>query len=197
MAKKIFQIDKVFTLTDYLKENKDILVILGIFITITALSANLSIKLVAALISFASFTCSTIILIEFWRKSLRKGRRVSMSVYFFRFFLFLLAFGFFSYWFIIVDAIYPDTIIFMLLTLILMELFRLGVKQVKNILVKRAHSKGKEIKISKSITLIIVIIVILLSLAISRFIANKINLPVFKFVVQVVSFSTQIKGPIQ
>ena len=56
---------EVITLKNYLEKNKDLLSILGVFIAIAVFSGNLSIKLIAAVISFCAFTCATLILIEF------------------------------------------------------------------------------------------------------------------------------------
>ncbi|MHB9010638.1 MAG: hypothetical protein ACYC49_00200 [Ignavibacteriaceae bacterium] len=81
------------TLKNYLDGNKDLLVILGIFVAIVAFCNNLGVKLLAAFISFSSFTCAMLVLIELWRKPI--NGIASSTVKFFRIALFCLAFGFF------------------------------------------------------------------------------------------------------
>jgi len=193
------KINEIINLSDYLKENKDLLTILGVFIAMTALSANLSIKLIAALISFMSFTCCTFILIEIWKKSINKGRRTSMLVGYFKVALFLLVLGFFLYWFIIMDLIYPNQIIFILLFLLIMELFLLFFKKILLIgnIIDKAKSKITSKKLFKSIVIVAVGIIIIISLKISWLIASKINFPVYKLITQIILLPSEIKCPIQ
>lgn len=193
------KINEVINLKDYLDENKDLLMILGVFVAITALSANLSIKLIAAFISFMSFTCCTFILIEIWKKSIKKGRRTSMLVGYFKVALFLLALGFFLYWFIIMDVIYPGQIIFMLLSILIMELFALFLKKLLNTnnFINKVKTRIKNKKLFKSIVVVIVAIIIILSLGISRFISNKISLPIYRLSTQIILASSEIKGSVQ
>lgn len=182
------------TLTSYLKDNKDLLSILGVFIAIAVFSGNLSIKLIAALISFFSFTCATLILIEFWRQSFKNGV-ASLGLYFFRIALFLLALSFFGYWFTILDAIYPDMVFFVLFVIIA-EVVVLCLKKLKE-KIDWIRMVFEILKKRKALKIIFVIILIITILIAARIIANKIELPIFKAVVWIISTSSKIQGPIQ
>lgn len=198
MINDVLKTNGTMTLKEYLENNKDILGILGVFIAVTALSANLSIKIVAAFISFSSFTCSTLILIEFWRCPIKKDGRMPLLISAFRVALFCLAFGFFLYWFVVMDAIYPE-LVFAILLLILLELFGWCTKRLierKTFVKARANLRKRKVLLVV-VVIIITVIVAIATLVIARFIANKIELPIFKFVVWVISASSKIQGPIQ
>jgi hypothetical protein len=186
--------EEVVLLSDYLEDNKNILTILGVFIAITALSGNLSIKILAAFISYMSFSCCTLILFELWRKPINKKISVSVSVRLFRFFLFLLALGFFLYWFVVIDAVYPN-MTFFVLSLFAVELFALFIKALK----KKEYSYKffKKISEKKFLATIFVFISIILIIIISRLIANLFEAPIYKAVVSIIVASSKISGPIQ
>ncbi len=181
------------TLKKYLEDNKDLLTILGIFVAIVAFSNNLSIKLLAAFISFASFSCATIVLIEFWRK--RVAKNPPLSVQLFRGALFFLALGFFLYWFTVFDAIYPD-LIFPVLVLLITEVigWLLSKTRQKNKSVKNYFARLKKRKVKRWIVGIVVALAIL---AAARQVANLVDVPVFKAVVWIITVSNKITGPIQ
>jgi len=193
MPDEIVKEDGIITLKSYLKDNKDLLPILGVFVAISVLSGNLSIKLIAAPISFFSFTCASLILIESWRQ--RSHGVPSLSLRFFRIALFLLAFSFFGYWFTIFYAIFPAAI-GPVLALIIAEVGILCVRKLKEKVgwIERAIEVLKERRAPRTIFLITVIIAIM---AIAKVIASMIEAPVFKAVVWVIDASNKIQGPIQ
>ncbi len=172
--------EKGITLQSYLKSNKDLLSTLAVFVGITVFAASLSLKLIAIFISFLAFTCATIILIELC-KPLKEKASITLNI--FRYVLFLLAFAFFAYWFVIFDVIYPDLAFFASLLIIF---------EVLVLIFKRFIYKSK-----KTGKIIIIIIIILTSLLLARLVANKLDVPIFKAVVKVIEISSQIKGSIQ
>lgn len=184
---------EVITLKAYLEQNKDLLSILGVFVAIAVFSGSLSIKLIAAFISFAAFTCATLILIEFWRQPLQGT--ASFGLYFFRIVLLILAFGFFAYWFVVVDAIYPDAV-FPVLVLLILEIFALSLEKLKEKFVRIERILGT-FKKRKVLVIIVFIIIMVVVLVLSRVIANVVNISIFKTVLKIIEISSKIQGPIQ
>jgi hypothetical protein len=179
------------TLRDYLEKNKDLLAILGVFIAITALAGVLALKLIAVFISFFSFTCATIILIEFWRQPAEsKG---SLLISFFRFALSFLALSFFAYWFTIADGFYPD-IVFFIATLVFAALIAIFIRFLKK---KFGWAKRIFNFDLRAVRILFTIVAMLISLFCARILANKIDAPVFKAVVWIAVVSSKIQGPIQ
>jgi hypothetical protein len=173
--------EPIITLKDYLDENKDILTILGVFVAVTVLAGSLSIKLVALFISFFSFTCAMIILLECWRRPTRG--KPSERLYFFKYALTLLALTFFVYWFIIFDLIYADAIS-LVLAVFLME-------GVVWILKKLTNNQKLKLITVQAVLLVIAILIV------AGLIGNAIKGSVQAIAVGIAAASAQMKGSIQ
>lgn len=179
------------SLSGYLSENKEILTILGVFVAVTALSARLDIKLVAALISFASFSCVTLIAIELWRRKPGRNRiSVSNFVVYFRFFLFLLVAGFSFYWFIILYYIIDSKVIFCFSVLILTETAIFIVERLK----EKKSRKLKKIFDSKLLRICFCAVLIILIFLFSGIAYRFLNSPISNIVEGVMSASNNIVG---
>ena len=129
---------------------------------------------------------------------MKKEGRTPFLIRAFRISLFCLAFGFFLYWFVVMDAVYPE-LVFALLLLILLELFGWCTKKLiekKTFIKTRTYLKERK-KTSIIVVIVITLIVAITDLVVARLIANKIELPIYKFVVWVISVSSKIQGPIQ
>ena len=184
---------QIISLKDYLYENKDLLSILGVFIAIAVLAGNLSIKLIAALISLFSFTCATLILIEFWKRPL--SGKPSFNLRLFKVAFSLLLLGFLVYLFVVFDGIYPDAI-FPVLVITMAEIEGWCIKKLKQ---KEGRIKNSFEYIGKRkvLVLFVGIVITLVTIAAARKLANAIDVPLFKIVVSIVDYSNKITGPIQ
>jgi len=182
------------TLKQFIDENEKSLTALGVFVAIAALSANLSVKLVAAFISISAITCAALIVFDIWKWSL-KGRRPTLTLMFFSVSLSLLTLNLLIYCFSVLDGIYPD-IPFLILTLLLVELEAWGIKKFSDRFA-RFKATVERLKSGKFWKFIIVPILLLVALFVARAITNRIEVPIFTAVVEIIKISSAIKGPIQ
>lgn len=183
---------QLVTLTQYLENSKDLLAIFGVFIAIVGLSSSLGLKLIAAFISFFAFTCSTLILIEFWRK--KPEGELSLSVVFFRFSLSLLAFALFLYWFTIFDTIFPNFIFFVSAILVI-EAFIIVINWTR----KKSSSLEnflQKLKASLTLQIFYTTIILTFTVAISYLISSIVRDPLFRFTTWIVDVSHKLSGPI-
>lgn len=184
--------EPLITLTQYLEDNKDLLAILGVFVAVIGFSSNLGIKLIAAAISFFAFTCATLILIEFWRKK-PKGE-VSLSVQFFRISLFFLVLALFFYWFTIFDAIFPDSIFFIAMVLMI-EAFGIIINKARQ---KYSYIENalQKLRTNKRTQIVYALILLIVIGVFARSISNHIQLPIRGAATWVIKTSNSISGPV-
>lgn len=185
--------EPLVSLKDYLIKNRDPLTILGVFLAIAAFSSGLSIKLVAIFISISAITCAAFIAIEVWREPL--GGKPSLILSFFRASLFILTLSLTVYCFYFFDAIYPD-ILFPIVIFILVGIEVWLIRKLKEKFgwMRKVAEWYKRTIFRKYV---IATVIVISTMVLGRFIANKIDLPVFQAVVWIATVSNNIKGSIQ
>ena len=177
-------------LSTYLSENKDTLTILGVFIAVASFGAQLSIKLLAVIISFISLNCATLVSFELWRQK-PKGDRYSapLSVMLFRWLILLLVICFFIYCFIIYFSIYQESL-FYLLFFSISEFLFLTLGRFKKIII----SKIKNCGFSRALLIAVGIIILIIAYKIAKPLYHILKPLIIEVVLHILLVSSGASG---